>query len=78
MVLPLGWRVPVLIRVTANGRSYAVPAGLILADLLKMQGWPPHLVVVTRNGLTLAPAETALTTLENGDVLEIVRIVAGG
>jgi thiamine biosynthesis protein ThiS len=49
-----------------------------LADFLKRQGWPPHLVAVTRNGLTLAPVETALTTLENGDVLEIVKIVAGG
>jgi thiamine biosynthesis protein ThiS len=75
--LPFGWRVPALIHVTANGRSYAVPAGSALADFLKNQGWPPHLVSVTRNGLTLAPAETTQTTLENGDVLAIVKIVAG-
>ncbi len=78
VVLPDGWRVPALIQLTANGRTHAVPAGLALADFLKKQGWAPHLVAVTRNGLALGPAEAAMTTLENGDVLEIVRIVAGG
>lgn len=69
---------PASIIVTANRRTFTVPAGIALPDFLKMRGWPPHLVAVTRNGLTLAPGEAALLTLENGDVLEIVRIDAGG
>jgi thiamine biosynthesis protein ThiS len=78
MVLPIGWRVPAQIHVNANGRIHAVPAGFALADFLKKLGWAPPLVTVTRNGLALAPAETAMATLENGDVLEIVKLVAGG
>jgi sulfur carrier protein ThiS len=70
--------VPASITVTANRRTCTVPAGLALADFLQMRGWPPHLVAITRNGLALAPGEAALLTLENGDVLEIVRIDAGG
>ena len=69
---------PASITVTANRRTCNVPAGLGLPDFLKMRGWPPRAVAVTRNGLALAPGEAERLTLENGDVLEIVRIDAGG
>jgi sulfur carrier protein len=37
-------------------------------------GW----VVVERNGTALLRSETERTVLEDGDVLEVVRAVAGG
>lgn len=69
---------PAQVNITANGRPHAVPAGQSLADFLKTQGLQPRRVVVERNGLALTPSEAVEATLENGDVLEIVRIVAGG
>jgi thiamine biosynthesis protein ThiS len=35
-------------------------------------------VVVERNGRALTPGDARSTVLADGDVLEIVRIVAGG
>ncbi|OHE87761.1 MAG: thiamine biosynthesis protein ThiS, partial [Verrucomicrobia bacterium RIFCSPLOWO2_12_FULL_64_8] len=68
---------PAQIKITANGRHYILPAGQALTDFLKSQGLAPGRVVVERNGLALSPTEMAGVTLENGDILEIVRIVAG-
>lgn len=66
------------ISVTANGRNYDVPAGQTLDTFLESIGQTPRLVVVERNQQALTPGEARQSTLENGDVLEIVRIVAGG
>jgi len=68
---------PVLISVTVNGRQYAAPAGVTLADFLRMLGWEPRRAAVTRNGRPLARGEVAGLTLENGDVLEIITLDAG-
>lgn len=69
---------PSLISITANGRRYEVPAGQSLDAFLESLGQKPRLVVVERNGRALTPAEARAATLAAGDVLEIVRIVAGG
>jgi thiamine biosynthesis protein ThiS len=66
------------IAITANGKRHDVPAGQRLDDFLLAVGLQPRLVVVERNGLALTPGEARSATLEAGDVLEIVRIVAGG
>jgi len=69
---------PAQINITAEGRTCTVPAGFPLADFLKSCGLVPRQVRVVRNGLTLTPGEIATVTLENGDMLEIVKIGADG
>ena len=67
-----------VITITANGRRYDIPPGQRLDEFLGTVGLQPKLVVVERNGLALTPGEARTTVLAGGDVLEIVRIVAGG
>jgi sulfur carrier protein len=45
---------------------------------LRSQGLPPQSVVVELNGLALSPSEFQGVSLKSDDVLEIVKIVAGG
>jgi thiamine biosynthesis protein ThiS len=67
-----------MIAITANGHRYEVPAGQRLDAFLESVGQQPKQVVVERNGRALTPGEARAATLAEGDVLEIVRIVAGG
>jgi sulfur carrier protein len=69
---------PATIAITANGRRYEVAAEQTLGAFLESVGQKPRLVVVERNGQALTPGEARTTTLADGDVLEIVRVVAGG
>jgi len=66
------------ISITANGQRYDAPVGQALDAFLESVGQKPRLVVVERNGQALTPGEARAATLSDGDVLEIVRIVAGG
>lgn len=63
---------------TVNGEPQEVPDGLPLPDLLEQLGLKVGAVVVERNGTALLRSEVLATTLEDGDVLELVRAVAGG
>ena len=65
-------------RVTVNGATRDLPAGTTLPALLADLGLGTGWVVVERNGTALLRSEAEATTLEDGDVLEIVRAVAGG
>lgn len=65
-------------KVFANGNSTEVPEETSLVDFLRSRGQEPGRVVVERNGVALAPSEISGISLEEGDRLEIVRIVAGG
>lgn len=67
-----------MIEVTANGERFTVPAGQPLPDFLAARGQAQSRVVVEHNGAALTPAEARAVTLQAGDRLEIVRIVAGG
>ena len=64
---------------TINGeqRQFA-PDRMPLKDLLSELGLAKHPVVVEHNGEALLPAEHAETIVDDGDRLEIVRVVAGG
>lgn len=66
------------ISIVANGKPFAVPAGQSLDEFIISTGQTPKMVVVERNGAALTPGEARQTELHDGDVLEIVRIVAGG
>lgn len=69
---------PNTLHITANGEAFEIPLGTPLSAFLEARGQAPGRVVVERNGEALPPSLAAQTTLENGDRLEIVRIVAGG
>lgn len=64
--------------ITANGKSYPIDAGTSLPEFLESIGQKVGLVIVEHNKQALSPSEASDVTLENGDTLEIVKIVAGG
>jgi thiamine biosynthesis protein ThiS len=64
--------------VTANGREVALPAPCSLTQFLEQQELRPRSVVVELNGEPVAPSEFSGRTVNPGDRLEIVQIVAGG
>jgi sulfur carrier protein len=64
--------------VRVNGAARSLPDGTTLPALLADLGLGVGWVVVERNGTALLRSETERTVLEDGDVLEIVRAVAGG
>lgn len=64
--------------VIANGQSVTAQVPCTLEAFLKGQGFLPRSVVVEHNGQAVAPSEFAQRMVQNGDRLEIVKIVAGG
>lgn len=66
------------ISVTANGSPFRIPVDQPLDEFLTELGFNPGLVVVERNLEAVSPGERATVRLQEGDRLEIVRIVAGG
>jgi len=65
-------------QVTANGREVATKLPCTLEEFLVGQGLLPRSVVVEHNGEAVAPSEFPRRTVNAGDRLEIVKIVAGG
>ena len=65
-------------RLTVNGSPQEVPTGTTLPALLEQLGLQVGSVVVEHNGTALLRSEVLATTLSDGDVLELVKAVAGG
>lgn len=65
-------------RVRVNGADRDLPDGTTLRALLADLGLAAGWVVVERNGTALTKSEAEAATLADGDVLELVRAVAGG
>jgi thiamine biosynthesis protein ThiS len=64
--------------VIANGKPIAAKLPCSLEAFLVAQKLLPRSVVVEHNGEAVAPSEFFSRTLNAGDRLEIVKIVAGG
>lgn len=64
--------------VTANGKTVEAKLPCSIEEFLVAQKLPPRSVVVEHNGEAVAPSEFSGRTLQAGDRLEIVKIVAGG
>lgn len=64
--------------VWVNGESCELDSATTLPTLLEAIGLRVGTVVVERNGAALLRSEAESTVLAEGDVLEIVRAVAGG
>ena len=65
-------------QIIANGQPVEATLPCTLHDFLVARQFLPRSVVVEHNGEAVAPSEFADRTLQAGDRLEIVRIVAGG
>ncbi|MBD5780373.1 sulfur carrier protein ThiS [Pelagicoccus sp. NFK12] len=64
--------------ITANGKEFVLESSTSLPAFLESISLQVGLVIVERNKQALSPSEAADVTLEDGDTLEIVKIVAGG
>jgi len=64
--------------VIANGREIEFAFPCSLEKFLTDQNLLPRSVVVEHNGEPVPPSEFVKRTVQAGDRLEIVRIVAGG
>ncbi len=64
--------------VTANGKQVQAAFPCTIETFLRAQSLLPKSVVVELNGEAVAPSEFSTRTLNPGDRLEIVKIVAGG
>lgn len=67
-----------MITVTVNGAARELADGTTLPQLLELLGLGVGWVVVEHNGTALLRHEVTSTVLADGDVLELVRAVAGG
>ena len=67
-----------MIRLRINGREVELDGPTRLGDYLALLGVDPRAVAVELNERILERSELAATTLGDGDVVEIVRMVGGG
>ena len=65
-------------RVTVNGTPRDLPTGTTVTALLDDLGLVVGSVVVEHNGTALLRSEVTAAELRDGDVVELVRAVAGG
>jgi sulfur carrier protein len=66
------------VRIVVNGEPREVVRGQPLPALLDEFGLRVGMVVVEHNGSALTASEARAVRLRDGDVLELVRAVAGG
>lgn len=64
--------------VTANGQALAIAPPCTLEQFLIQRGLLPRSVVVELNGEAVVPSEFSSRLLQDGDRMEIVKVVAGG
>jgi len=67
-----------MIALTVNGERREVDGPILLIAFLESLGVDPRYVAVARNGDVVPREEWPQTTLQDGDVLEVVRMVGGG
>jgi thiamine biosynthesis protein ThiS len=64
--------------IVANGQKISADFPCSLEEFLLAQKLLPRSVVVEHNGEAVAPSEFSNRLLSPGDILEIVKVVAGG
>jgi sulfur carrier protein len=69
--------VPVIV-LQINGRKVQLEGPTALLAYVESLGISSRAVAVERNGVIIERDEYAATTLEDGDLVEIVRMVGGG
>lgn len=66
------------IQIIANGKTFNVSEGISLPEFLETINLSIKTVVVERNQMALSPMDAKNILIQDGDSLEIVRVVAGG
>ncbi len=66
------------ITITLNGEPYALEGPITVADLLERLELHPQTVAVELNYDLLRRDRYAVTTLGEGDKVEVVRMIGGG
>lgn len=66
------------VAIVVNGASRDVPVGMTMPELLTELGLGVGWVLVELNGTALLRKQVEATVLASGDVLELVRAIAGG
>ncbi len=67
-----------MIALQVNGKHVELDAPIPLTAYLEKLGVSPRAVAVEHNGAIIERDVYATTTLRDGDVVEIVRMVGGG
>ena len=67
-----------VIGLQVNGKQIELDGPTLLTDYLDMLGVTPRGVAVEHNGMIIERDAYPTTTLQDGDVVEIVRMVGGG
>jgi len=67
-----------MVRIRLNGEEREVPGELTVTSLLDWLGMRDQPLLVEHNGTALLKTEWEPTRIAEGDVLELVRVVAGG
>ncbi|MFI3291814.1 MAG: sulfur carrier protein ThiS [Opitutales bacterium] len=67
-----------MINIKANGKDYELAEALTIAKFIENCGYKPQRCVVEFNGRAMRLEEFADILLQEGDVLEIMSLVAGG
>jgi thiamine biosynthesis protein ThiS len=67
-----------MITLQVNGKKIELDGPTALTAYLETLGVSPRAVAVEHNGMIIERDAYAITTLRDGDVTEIVRMVGGG
>jgi sulfur carrier protein len=67
-----------MLTLKVNGESRAIERPVTVLQYLEANNLVLPFMAVARNGDVLLKSEYAAVTLQDGDVLEIVRMVGGG
>lgn len=65
-------------KITVNGEAREITRAQNVAELIDELGLPAPATLVEHNGLALRREEWPARALAEGDIVELVRIVAGG
>jgi sulfur carrier protein len=65
-------------KLVVNGKEREVPDQLTARALLEALGLVPEAVVLERNEVVIQRSRLAEVTLEPGDRIEIIQMIAGG
>ncbi|MFO7766844.1 MAG: sulfur carrier protein ThiS [Pelovirga sp.] len=65
-------------QITINGNDKQVSQHATVTDLFNLVAINPEQVVVEHNGSIISPADYDQTTLNDGDVIELIQFVGGG
>ncbi len=66
------------VKATINGEIHELPDGTTVAQLLEQLGAPRSGIAVARNARVVRRAEFETQRLADGDLVEIIKAVAGG